>query len=184
MLAIDSLQTGNTKTMRAASIYRLLSSAVLMSTNSVDDGELRSLIGFTGEYTTVELGDDLDSIVKIPFIMSADYCHIISRRPREIVQAMDRLLVSTVGNYGWIRSIVRLATTANDTPLMHEDSPSLGRPYELVVILLNDNPDVDNTGIKPENLNREVPLVIIDKDYDAEDLLQYFSPDTVKIAIV
>lgn len=184
MLALDSLQSGTSKTIKAPSIFRLLSSAVLMSTDSNRDGELRALIGLTADYTTVELADQVDSIVKIPFILSVDRCHIITRRPRDIMSAMDRLLVDTVGNYGWVRSMVRLAATVNEIGLMHEDNTSLGRPYEIVVVVLNDNPEVDNTGIKPENLNREVPLVIIDRDYNAEDLLQYFSSDTTKIAIV
>lgn len=184
MLSIDSLQSGTTKTIRVASIYRLLSNAVLMSTDSSTDGELRSLIGFGGESTTVELGDQVDSMVKIPFILNTDRCHVITKRPREIAQAMDRLLVQTVGNYGWIRSIVRVASTVDDIGLIHDDSPSIGRQYEMVIILLNDNTDVDNTGIKPENLDRNVPLVLIDRDYNLEDMLQYFGENTVKIGIV
>lgn len=183
MIALDSIKSGSTKTYRAPSIYRLLSTAVLRSTTESKDGELRSLVGFTGDYTTVQLADSVDSIVKIPFILGLNSCHILTKRPREIAQAMDRLLVDIAGNYGWVRTLVKVASRADDADLLHDYSESIGRPHECVIVLLNDDPKIES-GIRPMNLNREVPLVVIDKDYDSENLLQYFNDDSVKIGIV
>lgn len=179
MIGVDSLRTGSTQIFNNYSIFQMFRSEVMSGMSDETRDRLDRLITSSENTYHLDLSENWRDMVYIPFILNSRDCHVITERYEEVYELFRETLLNMAT---WTSPIVSL-DIVNNVRSMHERSDITGLYRELCIFRLNDNPDIVS-GIRRENVNSEISLVIIDSQYESDDIFDLYSKDTIKVKLL